>query len=180
MEIAVISDTISSIACSAQSLGFSNFLLKRPHNVLPLSDASSDQPPPPFHVSAASTPSTRTLTRPRLRKTRRVKRKIVTDDDGVDNRFFTFNDGGVFSNGDGYFGSGGGGKGWNFGGYGGSNWEEFPDDSIPDPAFDVVYEVLCWIAMSNCLHFAYKKVVRFAADGFGDREKVQMGLTPVC
>lgn len=182
MEISVISDAISSIAYSTQSLGFSNFLLNRPHNVLSLSDTLSDQPSqsPPFHISAVSPPPTRTLTRRRLRKTRRVKRKIILDDDGEENGVFVFSDGGDFNSGDGYFGRGGGGKGWNFGGYGGPNWEEFSDNSISDPAFDFVYEILCWIAMSNCLHFAFKKVVRFVADGFGDRGKVPMRLTPVC
>ncbi|KAL1548126.1 hypothetical protein AAHA92_16401 [Salvia divinorum] len=190
MEIAIVSDAISSIAHSAQSLGFSNLLLNRPHNVRSLHDTSPDQAsqsPPPFHISAASPPPTRTLTRRRLRRSRRVKRKITADDGGdfsnEDVRFAFGGDGGNFNNGDGYFGGGGGdrgGKGWNFGGYGGTNWEEYPNNPIPDPAFDVVYEVLCWIAMSNCLHFALKKVVKLVADGFGDREKLQMRLTPVC
>ena len=47
------------------------------------------------------------------------------------------------------------------------NWEEFSSNSPSDPAFDVVYEVISWIALSNCLHFALKKVVRIVADGFG-------------
>lgn len=182
MEIAVISDAISSIACSTQSLGFSNFLLNRPQNVVSLADTSSDQPsqsPPHLNVFAGSPPATRTLTKRRLRKTRRVKRKILVDDDGEDNGF-VFSSGGNFSGGDGYFGSGGGGNGGNFGWYGGSNWEESSDNSISDPAFDVVYEILCWIAMSNCMHFAFKKVVRFFGHGFGDRGKVPMRLTPVC
>lgn len=94
--------------------------------------------------------------------------------------YFDLGYGGNSNNGGGYFGSGGGGKGWNFGGNGGANWGEYSNNSIPDPAFDVVYEVLCWIAMSNCLHFAFKKVVKFVADGLGDREKIPMRLTPVC
>lgn len=185
MEISVISDAISSIAYSTHSLGFSS-LLNRPYNVLSLSDTSPDQAsqsPPPFYISAVSPPPTRTLTRRRLRRTRRVKRKIAADDGGDLNSgdvYFVFGDGGGINNGDGYFGRGGGGKGWNSGGYGGDNWEEYSNNSIPDPAFDFVYEVLCWIAMSNCLHFAFKKVVKFASDGFGDREKIPMRLTPVC
>ncbi|KAL3626555.1 hypothetical protein CASFOL_030104 [Castilleja foliolosa] len=178
METAVISDAISSISHSAQSLAFSN-LLNRPNNVLSLSDTSSDQPPrspTPFHISAASPPPTRTLTKRRTRKIQRVRRRIVIDHDGEEDGKFVFSDGGGFNSGDGYFGSGGGGSGWNFGGYGGANWEGFPDNSIPDPAFDFVYEVLCWIAMSNCLHFAFKKVARFV----GDRGKVPLRLTPVC
>lgn len=103
----------------------------------------------------------------------------MLDDDGGDNDFFAFSDGGDSNNGGGNFGSGGGGKGWN-GGYGGANWEEFSDNSISDPAFDFVFEILCLIAMSNCLHFAFKKVVRIVADGFGDRGKVPMRLTPIC
>ncbi|KAH6808660.1 glycine-rich protein [Perilla frutescens var. frutescens] len=186
MEIAVLSDAISSIAYTTQSLGFSNLLLNRPYNVLSLSDVSSDQgpqSPPPFHISAASPPPTQTLTRRRLRKARRVKRKIAADDGGDLNNgdvYFGFGDGGDINNGGGYFGRGGGGKGWNFGGSGGSNWGEYSDNSIPDPAFDFVYEVLCWIAMSNCLHFAFKKVGKVVADGFGDREKIPMRLTTVC
>lgn len=179
MEIAVISDAISSIAYTTQSLGFSN-LLNRPFNVLSLADASPDQAsqsPPPFYIAAGSRPATRTLTRRRLRRPRRVKRKISADDDGGDfsngDMSFLFGDGGNNSNGGGYFGGGGGGRGWNFGDNGGANWGEYSNDnSIPDPAFDVVYEVLCWVAMSNCLHFAFKKVVKFVADGLGDRAKM--------
>ncbi|KAG8370464.1 hypothetical protein BUALT_Bualt14G0119600 [Buddleja alternifolia] len=184
MEITVISDAISSIAYSTQSLSFSNFIINRPHSVLSISDASLDQPPqspPPFNISAASPPPTRTLTKPRIRKNRRVKRKIVIDNFGDESGLFVFGDGGGFGSGDGYFGGGGGGgKGWNFGGYGGDNWEEFSDNSISDPAFDFVYEVLCWIAMSNCLHFAFKRVARRVSEGFGDQGKAPMQLPPVC
>ncbi|XP_073127955.1 uncharacterized protein [Henckelia pumila] len=192
MEISVISDAISSVVYSTQGLAFSNFLLNRPCNVLSPSDASSDQPPSPppssaapFRILAAGPPPTRTLTKPRIRRTRRVKRKSLISDYDVSggDGFFVFSDGGDFNNGDGYFGAGGGGRGWNFGGYGGANWEESSGNSISDPAFDFVYEILCWIAMSNCLHFAFKKVVRNVADGFGDPARgkvVPMPLTPVC
>ncbi|KAG8372923.1 hypothetical protein BUALT_Bualt12G0117500 [Buddleja alternifolia] len=174
MEISVISETISSIAYVSQGLTFSNLLLNRPHNIL------SDQPPqsqPSFHVSAASPPPTRTLTKRRLRRSRRVKRKLLTGDGGEESGYFVFGDGGGLNSGDGYFGSGGGG---NFGGNGGANWEDYSDNSVSDPAFDFVYKVLCWIAMSNCLIFALKKVVRRFGDGFGDRQKIPMRLTAVC
>ena len=86
---------------------------------------------------------------------------------------------GPFNNGG---GGGGGGGSWNFGGFGGANWEGYSSNSYNDPAFDFVYEVLSWIVLSNCLHFAFKKVVRIVADVFGDpaREKVPMRLEPVC
>ncbi|XP_073294378.1 uncharacterized protein [Primulina huaijiensis] len=193
MEISVISDSISPVVYSTQGLAFSNFLLNRPCNVLSPSDASPDQPPSPpsssaapFRISAVGPPPTRTLTKPRLRRTRRVKQKsLIIDYDGSGgDELFVFSDGGGCNNGDGYFGGDGGGRrGWNFGGDGGANWDESSGNSISDPAFDFVYEILCWIAMSNCLHFAFKKVVRNVADGIGDpaREKVvPMPLTPVC
>lgn len=85
-----------------------------------------------------------------------------------------FIDGGGFiniNNDGGYFGGGGsgrggnGGKGWNFDGNGGVNWGESSNNSFNDPAFDFVYEVLSWIALSNCLHFAFKKMVRIMGRG---------------
>lgn len=103
------------------------------------------------------------------------------EDDGGEFGFFFDggDDDGAFGGGNSW---GGGGSGWNFGGFGGSNWDEPSSNSISDPAFDFVYEVLSWIVFSNCLHFAFKKVVRIVAGGLGDpaREKVPMRLTPVC
>ncbi|PQQ21448.1 uncharacterized protein Pyn_04615 [Prunus yedoensis var. nudiflora] len=82
----------------------------------------------------------------------------------------------------GWGGSGGGGGGWNFDRFGGHNWDESSSSSPSDPAFDFVYEVMCWIALSNCVHFAFKRVIRIVADGLGDEEraKVPMRLTSVC
>jgi hypothetical protein len=43
--------------------------------------------------------------------------------------------------------------------------------------------VIYWIALSNCVHFAFKKVVRIVADGIGDTERgkaVSMRLATVC
>ncbi|KAL2459293.1 putative H/ACA ribonucleoprotein complex subunit 1 [Forsythia ovata] len=184
MEISVISDTITTIAYSTQGLGFSNFLLNRHHHVLSLSDTSSDQsppvPPPPsagstLQISAVAPPPTKTLPKRIVRKSRRTKRKSLTGDNniGEENEFLIFIDGGGFINinDGGYFGSGGsggggnGGKGWNFNGHGGANWGESSNNSFYDPAFDFVYEVLSWIALSNCLHFAFKKVVRIVGRG---------------
>ncbi|PKA62980.1 hypothetical protein AXF42_Ash007776 [Apostasia shenzhenica] len=98
-----------------------------------------------------------------VRRTRRVRRRSLTED-GSEDRFSGDGDGD-----DGPFGGGGqGGRGWGFGGNGDSGWEE-PEQrrwftSSADPAFDVVYEVLCWIALSNCAHFALKKLSCFLAE----------------
>ncbi|URD84425.1 hypothetical protein MUK42_05061 [Musa troglodytarum] len=51
-----------------------------------------------------------------------------------------------------------GGKGWNLGGDGAST----PSSSLP-PAFLLVYQVLCWIALSSCTHFALKKMAQLLA-----------------
>ncbi|CAA0834238.1 glycine-rich protein [Striga hermonthica] len=175
MEVVPISDAISSVAYSTQSFGLSNFLT-RPHDLLSLPDTNQPpRSPPPFRIFAASQPPTRTLTKRRLRRIRRARRRISIDYDGGENGMFVPSDGGGFSCGDGYFGGGGGGggKGW--------NWEGFSDNCVPDPAFDFVYGVLCWIALSNCLHFAFKKVVRLVEDGVVDQGKVPMQLAPaVC
>ncbi|KAF3530501.1 hypothetical protein DY000_02043741 [Brassica cretica] len=76
------------------------------------------------------------------------------------------------------FGGGGGGdgKGWNYGGGGG--WDESLSWSWSDPAMEFVYEVICWIALSNCVHFAFKRIVRIVTDG--EREKLSLTLSPVC
>lgn len=115
-----------------------------------------------------------------LRKKRRTKRRSYSggddsEDSGEGDGFF---DGG---NDDGPFGGGGGygGRGWNFDGFGGKNWGDDGESSSSNEfAFDFVYEVIYWIALSNCVHFAFKKVARIVADS--DRDKVPMRLTPVC
>lgn len=82
----------------------------------------------------------------------------------------------MFGGGFGFHG-GGGGKNWDFGGFGGPHWEG--DGSGESSwfwrsgfAFDFVYEVIYWIALSNCVHFAFKKVVR----DFAEREKVAVTM----
>nr|GMD76581.1 ATP-dependent RNA helicase A [Ipomoea batatas] len=205
MEISVFSDAITALA----STHTSKFLLNRHHgftsnNVVSLSDDQQSLPSSAsafVQISAAFSPtdavapppvrSNRTRTAPRrlARKTRRVRRKLLGggggEDDGGEFGFFFDggDDDGAFGGGNSWGGGGGGGgSGWNFGGFGGSNWDEPSSNSISDPAFDFVYEVLSWIVFSNCLHFAFKKVVRIVAGGLGDpaREKVPMRLTPVC
>ncbi|CAK9145610.1 unnamed protein product [Ilex paraguariensis] len=198
MEISLISDSVTTIA-SIQSLGPAKYLIHRrnltSNNVISISDSLSEQQLSStiisaviFPVDAVAPPPVkpshlRTAPRTLLRKRRRTKRRSLTDggdeDDGDYGFFGDASDGGGFGNGP--FG-GGGGRGWNFDRFGGSNWEEWSSNSFSDPAFDFVYEVLCWIVLSNCLHFAFKKVVRIVADGIGDpaREKVAMRITPIC
>lgn len=115
------------------------------------------------------------------RKKNRTRKRSLAGDDGEEDGFFGDGDDGPFG---GSGGCGGGGKGWNFDGFRGQNWEddESSSPSFSDPAFDFVYEVISWIALSNCIHFAFKKVVRIVADGIGDasREKVPVRYVPVC
>lgn len=201
----MISDTLSTVVTS-QGLGFSNFILHRnlnfsSNNVFSLSDSSSEQqypaaagvrqisavicpidalaPPPVKYNKVKSAP------RRLARKTRRITRKklIGGADEGEENGFL-FGGGdydGPFGGGSSWGGGGGGGKGWNFDGFGGANWEESSSNSFSDPAFDFVYELMCWAALSNCLHFAFKKVVRIVAGGFSDpaREKGPVRLASV-
>ncbi|XP_022761233.1 uncharacterized protein LOC111307479 [Durio zibethinus] len=204
MDLSSMCDTLP--VATSQGLGFAKLIIDRHHylagnNWLSLSSDSSADNLGILHVSAGIVPvdavapppvktnSYRTLPRTLLRRKRRTKRKLFGGDefnDGEEYVFFFGSDGG-----DGYgpFGGGGGGgggnswggSGWNFGG---QNWD---DSSSSSPwtvtALDFVYEVICWIALSNCVHFAFKKVVRIVATGIeeaGDRDKVPMRLASVC
>lgn len=190
MDICLIADNVT------QGLSFAKFLL-RGHNVVSnnhfsLIDSSEHASttgalqisamifpvdtlaPPPVRSN-----SFKTAPRTSLRRKRRTRRRSLTGDSENGEDFWFPGDGGD----DGLFGgfSGGGGRGWNFDGFGGHNWEESPPSSS-DPAFDFVYEVICWIALSNCVHFAFKRVVRIFADGIGDasREKVPFRFASIC
>jgi hypothetical protein len=176
MDVSLVADTVNF--ATTQGLGLAKFLLRR-HNhnnshasisaVLFAVDALA---PPPVKSNYC-----RTARRTLLRKKRRTRRISFSGDseDGEE-------DDGVFGDGgDGPFGGGaGGGRGWNFGGFGGHYWDS--SSSSSDPAFDFVYEVIYWIALSNCVHFAFKRIVRIVADGIGDaeREKVPMRLSSIC
>ncbi|KAJ0093521.1 uncharacterized protein LOC116135576 [Pistacia vera] len=158
MDIALLSDTVS--LATSQTLGLAKLILRQPYllsaAILPM-DALA---PPPVKSS-----SPRTARRTLLRKKRRTKRRSFSggddsEDSGEGDGFF----GG--GNDDGIFGGGGyGGRGWNFDGFGDQNWDESSRWSSNDFAFDFVYEVIYWIALSNCVHFAFKKVLRSVADG---------------
>jgi hypothetical protein len=177
----MIADTVTVTA--AKSLG-----ILRGYQ-FSIADSSTDQisamihpcdavAPPPVKPSTHRIPR-RTITRRR----RRTRRKLAGDDSGGEGLFFGDGGDGVFGGGSGGFGGGGsgGGSDWNFNRFGeGDNHDE---RSLPDPAFDFVYQVLSWIMLTNCLHFAIKKIVRIIADGSivdSDREKVPTRLAPIC
>ncbi|KAM0059753.1 hypothetical protein Hdeb2414_s0005g00184811 [Helianthus debilis subsp. tardiflorus] len=159
MEISLIFDTLTTIATKyghGLALGLSNFV----------TDRHSDQQPHIYALMAPPTIKPRTAPKKFARKRSRVKRSCKTyGGDGDGDAFFDEDGGGFFDGGDGPFGGGGGG-----GDGGGFNWDESLPESTPDPAFEFVYEVLCWIVFSNCLHFAVKKVMRILGDA--EREKV--------
>ncbi|KAL8254409.1 hypothetical protein R6Q59_032630 [Mikania micrantha] len=177
MEISIISDTLSTIATKyghGLGLGLSNFATDR-------YCSSHDQHLQvyalmvPIDAIAPPTIKPRTAPKKLARKRYRVKRSSKSD--GGD-AFVNEDGGGFFDGGDGPFGGGGGGGGGD-GSFDGFNWDESLPDSPSDPAFDFVYGVLCWIVFSNCLHFAFKKVIRILADGVSDpeRQKVHLGFT---
>lgn len=197
----MISDTLATVASThGMGQGISKFLLNR-HQSSFTSNPSSDQCggtlqiSAGFPIDAVAPPPVRsnhvkTLPRRLIKKRRRTRRKTLKGADGNDDdgeEFFAFSGdggdvGGPFDNNNNNWG-GGSGKGWNFGGFGGSDWgDSSSNNSYHDPAFDFVYEVLSWIVFSNCLHFAFKKVVRIVSDGLGDpaRGKVPIRLAPVC
>ncbi|XP_042462874.1 uncharacterized protein LOC122046317 [Zingiber officinale] len=92
------------------------------------------------------------------RSMRRIRRRTLKEGGGEDDGFFGDGDGD-----DGPFGGGGdGGRGWNSGDSG-PGWDGSGESSPSDPAFDFIYEIVCWIALSNCTHFAFKKMGRLLA-----------------
>ncbi|KAJ0802484.1 hypothetical protein HanPI659440_Chr03g0129461 [Helianthus annuus] len=125
-------------------------------------------------IDAVAPPPVKPTTIPKThsRKRSRVRRKHKLDRTGADvggNDGGLFG-GGLFGGGDGPFGGGGGYNGngnGNGGGFNEFNWGE--SSGYPaDPAFDFVYEALTWFVLSNCLHFAFKRVVRIFVDGSAD------------
>lgn len=202
MDVSLLYDTVT-VATTAQGLGFAKFLIRHhdltSNNQISITDSHPDQSSPSngvpqisaviLPVDAVAPPRVRpnshkTATRTLLRKKRRTRRRSSSGDDlndgGEEDGGFFGGDGPFFNGG--WGGSGGGGGGWNFDRFGGHNWDESSSSSPSDPAFDFVYEVMCWIALSNCVHFAFKRVIRIVADGLGDAEraKVPMRLTSVC
>ncbi|WOL03287.1 hypothetical protein Cni_G12007 [Canna indica] len=151
-----ISDVFSAHA-AAHGLGFSAKLLL-PRHALSISALDSAAPPAAIRTDLLRAgPAPPALAR-RIR--RRSRRRPLTDGGDEDDGFSGDGDGD-----DGPFGgggdAGGSGRGWNSGDSS-SGWDE-SESSSSDPAFDFVYGVMCWIALSNCAHFAFKKMGRLLA-----------------
>lgn len=117
--------------------------------------------PPPSRVAA---PRSFTLA------SRRVRRKTSKAGGGDEGSEWFSDDGGDFGNLGGVYGSGGGGdsrRGWWYG-WNGENWGSNWDDAS-DSAFNFVYRIACWISLSHCLHYAFKKPVRFVQNDVENR-----------
>lgn len=152
---------------TARGFEISKFLLSRPSSVLVISAVgmlSVDSIAPPRKV-VRSDPQ-RAVPRAFVRRTRKTRRRSITDDDdgGSEGCFGDWDgDDGSFGGGSG--GGGGGGRWWNFEGRGGPDWGEWGSSSASsDPAFDVVYGVICCIALYSCSGFAFKRICRFLAN----------------
>ncbi|KAF5206043.1 hypothetical protein FRX31_004361 [Thalictrum thalictroides] len=187
MEIFAITDSFTlPTATTQQLIGFSNYLLNR-HNstsssssTLSISASISpvDSIAPPAVRPNLYKKAPRTFTR-RHRRTKRRSQTGESDDGEGEGGFYSDGGDGPFGgSGNGNGGSSGGGgngdKGWNY--YDGADWDESSASSFSDPAFDFVYKVIGWIVLSNCMHFAFKKIFRIVGNGFADpsREKVPM------
>ncbi|XP_008458406.1 uncharacterized protein LOC103497828 [Cucumis melo] len=200
MDSSLVAGTLSMVANN--SIGFAKLLNRLDfvsNYCISATDSITDQIPSSstaasLRLSAALFPvatiapppvksvSNRSASRTFLRRKRRTKRRLYSDDsEGREDDGFGGGDFDGPYGGDG--GGGGGGRGWNFDRFGGNDWDESSfSSSSSNPAYYFVYEVVCWIALSNCVHFAFKKVVRFAAEAFGNSErgKLSMRLISVC
>ncbi|KAL8167166.1 hypothetical protein V2J09_008665 [Rumex salicifolius] len=169
MEIAVIPDTFQFLAKHLvdRALSSNHLSVAAAGNIQisVLLSAVDVVASPPVRSTTIRMPA-RALRKRRLCRTRR--RRPSSGGSEEDSLFGGGGDDGPFD------GSGGGG-GWNSDGFSGFGWDD-SSSSPADPAFDFVYEVVCWLVFSNCLHFAYKKVVRLLTAGCADdgREKVPL------
>ncbi|KAD4178513.1 hypothetical protein R6Q59_022110 [Mikania micrantha] len=164
MEISLIWDNVTAINIKHHhGLGFANSSTRR-HNLTP---SSPDQQRRleirvqrlPIDAVAPPPVKPNTIPKTRIRKRSRVRRRQKDENFGA----------GQGGNGGGFFSGGGNGPfgGGGNDGNGGFNWDEsspFPSD----PAFDFVYEALSWFVLSNCLYFAFKRVVRIVVEGSAD------------
>lgn len=187
MDVSLITEAVT--VATQQGLGLAKLLI-HPPNFVPNSNlAPSDQSAGVLQISAVifdalapppvkSNPY-KTARRTLLRKKQRTRRKSFSGGDSEEGGFFGGDSDGTFG---GAGGSWGGGRGWNFNGFGGQNWDESSWSSSSGFAYGFIYEVIYWIALSNCVHFAFKKVVRIVADGIAEtgRDKVPIRLTSMC
>ncbi|EEF45586.1 uncharacterized protein LOC8278776 [Ricinus communis] len=181
MDISLIADPIT-LATQQQGLGFAISLLHRQNisntNLQTSAVIFDAIAPPPVKFS-----SRKTIRRSLLRKKRRIRRRSYSggesEDGGEDFGFLGGDGDGPFGGGGGGGNWSGGGRGWNFDKFGGHNWDESSSWSSSSKfAYGFVYEVIYWIALSNCLHFAFEKVARIMADS--ERAKGPMRLASVC
>ncbi|KAG6736929.1 hypothetical protein NC652_022273 [Populus alba x Populus x berolinensis] len=173
MNISLIADTATIAA--QQTLCSGNSLLLHRQNCINLYAVIVDalaSPPVKYKTSR------RTI----LRKRRQTRSRSKTYGDAGD----WGEEYGFFGGGGGWGGFGGGGRGWNFDKFGGHDWDESSgwfSSRSSDFAYGFVYEVMYWIALSNCVHFAFKKVVRLVANGIGGTERgkvVPLRLGTIC
>lgn len=180
MNISLIADTATIAA--QQTLCSGNSLLLHRQNRMNLADQSSQICAVIVDVLASPPVKSKTSRRTILRKRRRTRSRSKTYGDAGD----WGEEYGFFGGGGGWGGFGGGGRGWNFDKFGGHDWDESSgwfSSRSSDFAYGFVYEVIYWIALSNCVHFAFKKVVRLVADGIGDTERgkvVPLRLGTIC
>lgn len=158
MDIALLSDTVS--LATSPTVGLAKFILRKPYIL-----SSAILPMAALALPPVKSSPRRTASRTFIRKKRQTKRRSFSggDDSEEDGR-----GDGVFGGAcdDGLFGGGGyGGRRWNSDGFGGQNWDESLRWPSNDLAFNFVYEVIYWSALSNCVHFTFKKVMRIVADG---------------
>ncbi|KAK4770895.1 hypothetical protein SAY87_031427 [Trapa incisa] len=122
----------------------------------------------PYGAMAAARVSCKINTIHRSRRRTKRRLHIGRDLGGEDNFWYYLVPGGFgpIDGGGSGFNGGQGGGGRNSGWFGGHSWGDepsFPPRRISGFAADFFHEVVSWIALSECLHFAFKKVVRAVA-----------------
>lgn len=148
-------EATAGIAILPQGIVYSKLVLQRNSAVVAIAAVDSISPP----VVVRSDPYRASVPRALVRKIRRTRRRSVKGNDGEGE------DEGLSGDGDdGAFGGGGrgGGKGWGSDG-GDPEWDEDAERGMEssDPVFDFVYGIISFVALSNCTHFACKKIGRF-------------------
>ncbi|KAK9677929.1 hypothetical protein RND81_11G176600 [Saponaria officinalis] len=125
----------------------------------------------PINTVASPPVKSRHITsrRPLLKRRRRTRRRSPPSS-GDDIPFLGGADDGGIAGGGGIWNFGGGGN-WSDGDWFSSNDNDNNNNNPDDPAFDFVFEVVCWIVFSNCVHFAFTKVFKLVSE---ERAKVTL------